>query len=186
MWHFPWSRNACGIYWSLWLYIPNNCMLFATFGLFAIFCCMTAQVQERGSVTTLTQCTCQTSAVTLYFSPWLFTHLSTLWHFRWDAPLCAAYPPHWFSLIHVTTSLPHRSSVAAWTAILLPDGAIVHYRLARCSFSGRLCHFKNSKHPLNASQTACIVSAEWKIAFYKWLQLNSYIAWSLCSRNDSF
>ncbi len=40
------------------------------------FCCVTAQVQERGSLTTLTQCTCQTSAVTLYFSPWLFTHLS--------------------------------------------------------------------------------------------------------------
>lgn len=44
----------------------------ACFPCILVYChfrCMTTQVQERGSVTRLTQCTCQTSAVTpLFFS----------------------------------------------------------------------------------------------------------------------
>lgn len=152
MWHFPWSRTACGIYWSMWLYIFLITACFSTFGLLPFLLYDSAGTGDRICNNTNIVYLSNISSDPLFFTVALSSPL-TLWHFRWDVPLCAAYPPHWFSPIHVTTSLPHRSSVAAWAAILLPDGLIMHCRLARCSLVGRLCHFKNSKHPFNVSQT---------------------------------
>lgn len=113
------------------------------------FFCMTAQVQERGSLTTLTQCTCQTSAVTLYFSPWLFTHLS-------PADISDETVPFVQRSLHINSVssmlLPaclNGAERGCRTAILLPDGTIGRCRLGHC----RLCHLKNSKHPFNVSQT---------------------------------
>lgn len=99
VWHFPGFRNACGIYSSLWLYIPNDCMLSH---ILVYFCCITAPLQERQRVTALTQCTCQTSAMTLHGS----LLISQLLAFsELHSRLFAAYPSHLFNLIHVTTSL---------------------------------------------------------------------------------
>lgn len=59
-----WNILICVI-----IYIPNNCMLLCL--------ChgrVSAQLQKKRCVTT--HCTCQTSALTLYFSSWLFTYLS--------------------------------------------------------------------------------------------------------------
>lgn len=117
------------------------------------FCHMTAQVQERGSLTTLTQCTCQTSAVTLYFSPWLFTHLSPV-DISDETVLFVQRSLHINSVSPMLLSAClSGAECGCRTAILLSDGTIVHCRLALCSFAGRLCHLKNSKHPFNVAQT---------------------------------
>lgn len=58
-------------------YIFQITACFPAFLVYCHFCCMTAQVQERGSLTTLTQCTCQTSASDpLFFSVALYSPLT--------------------------------------------------------------------------------------------------------------
>lgn len=145
VWHFPWSRNACGIYSSLWLYIPNNCML-SRILVYYHFCCITAQLQERGPVTSLTQCTCQTSAVTLVFSSMALYSPLNCWHFGIRQP----------SLCSVSSMLPPACLIGAecgcWTAMLLPDGTIGHCSLAHCKLCGEIVPFGNSKHSFNVAQ----------------------------------
>lgn len=134
-WHFPWSRNACGIYWSLQLYIPNTCMPCRIFGYFLLPSDDTT-ASESWSVTALTQCTCQASAVTLCFSQWLFNSPLTRWHFRWDRPFFFSFflqhSLRLDSLSFTITSLPHRSSVQflnsntapKWNGWALPVGTL--------------------------------------------------------------
>lgn len=71
--------------------------------------CVAAQVHESGSVTALTQCTCQTSAATLYFSPWLFTLLSPADISDETVLFCAASTP---TLIHSHLCYLHQQSAS--------------------------------------------------------------------------
>lgn len=165
VWHFPWSRNACGIYWSLQLYIPNTCMPCRIFGYFLLPSDDTA-ASESWSVTALTQCTCQASAVTLCFSQWLFNSPLTCWHFRWDRPFLFLF----FFFCSIVSASIHSHSLSPacligavcsfWTPTLLPSGMAGHCQWAHCSFAGRLCHLKTSKHPFNASRADFVVSVE--------------------------
>lgn len=121
----------------------------ACFPRILVYChirCTTAQVQERGSVTTLTQCTCHLSAGTLYFFPLLFTHLS---------------PPDISD--ETVLFVQHSLLIDSVSSTLLPaclNGAVW---LLSCNTAtrwqnwalqvGTLCHLKKSKDPFNVSQT---------------------------------
>lgn len=129
------------------------------------FCCVTASVQERGSLTTVTQCTCQTSAVTLYFSPWLFTHLSPA-DISDETDLFVQHSLHINSVSSML--LPaclNGAECGCWTAILLPDGTNGHCALAHCSLS----HLKNI-HLMWPKQTLRVYS----LLNNRWPAINGY------------
>lgn len=144
-----------------------------------------------GSVTTLTRCTCQTSAVTLYFSPWLFTHLSTADISDETVPFVRRSHHH---INSVSYMLPAACLDGAERGLLNCNAApwwlnLGTARLARCSFAGGLCHLKNSKHPVNVAQTdfKCL----WSLLNNRWSPTTGYnwavfMTWALCREDDSF
>lgn len=143
-----------------------------------------------GSVTTLTRCTCQTSAVTLYFSAWLFTHLST-------ADISDETIPFVRRSHHINSvsyMLPAACLDGAERGLLNCNAAprwlnLGTTHLARCSFAGGLCHLKNSKHPVNVAQTD--VKCLWSLLNNRWSPMTGYnwavfMTWALCRKDDSF
>ncbi len=81
VWHFPWSRNACGIYGSPWLYIPNNCMFFPHFGLLPFLLYDSAGTGTRICNTANTVYLSNVSSDPLFFSVAFYSPLNC-WHFR--------------------------------------------------------------------------------------------------------
>lgn len=90
VWHFPWSRNACGIYSSLWLYIPINCMLSSVL-VYCHFRCTAGWGARTCNITH--NVAVKYPQWPFYFLPWLFTHLSTADISELDSPLCARFRP---------------------------------------------------------------------------------------------
>lgn len=167
VWHFPWSRNACGIYSFHWLYIPNNCMLSSVL-IYCHFCWK--QVLERGPVTSLRRCSCQISAMTLLFSSVALYSPLNCWHFGIRQPsLCTV------SSMLLPASLTE-AECGGWTAMLPPKGTFWYSSLAHCSFTEGLCQLKT---PLNVARTDF-----YSLLDNRWSAINGYkrmLTWPQCS-----